>query len=239
MLSFVTFGALAGLLSTLSPCVLPLIPIVLTTAARQHRRGPLALAAGLALSFTAVGIFVATVGFAIGLDERVFRMVGGVLLAAVGLVLVTPALHTRAVAAAGPIGAWSDERFGSRTGDGLAGQFGVGLLLGAVWAPCVGPTLGAASLMAAQGENLGQVAVTMFAFGLGAALPLLLIGMLSREALIRWRGRMLSAGTGGRRLMGAALLAAGLLILTGTDKMLETVFVQNSPAWLTTLTTRF
>ncbi len=61
---------LAGILSTLSPCVLPLVPLLLGTAASEHRFGPVALAVGLALSFTAIGIFVATVGFAIGLRFR-------------------------------------------------------------------------------------------------------------------------------------------------------------------------
>ena len=61
----------------LSPCVLPLLPIVLGTAASEHRLGPVALAAGLALSFVVIGIFVATIGFAIGLDGDVFRAAGG------------------------------------------------------------------------------------------------------------------------------------------------------------------
>ena len=79
---------------------------------------------------------------------------------------------------------------------GLGGQFAVGLLLGAVWSPCVGPTLGAASLLAAQGRDLGQVALTMFVFGLGAALPLLALGLASREVMMRWRHRLAAAGHG-------------------------------------------
>lgn len=97
----------------------------------------------------------------------------------------------------------------------------------------------AASLLAARAENLGLVALTMFAFGIGAALPLLAIGMMSREALARWRGRLLTAGTGGKAIMGAILFATGIMILTGFDKRLETILVEASPAWLTELTTRF
>ena len=124
-------------------------------------------------------------------------------------------------------------------GRGLAKQFAIGILLGAVWSPCVGPTLGAASLLAARAENLGYVALTMLAFGIGAAIPLLLIGMMSRDALVRWRGRMLAAGSGGKAIMGLVLVATGLMILTGLDKRLETILVEASPAWLTELTTRF
>jgi cytochrome c biogenesis protein CcdA len=115
----------------------------------------------------------------------------------------------------------------------------VGLLLGAVWSPCVGPTLGAASVLAARAENLTFVALTMIAFGIGAALPLLAIGMMSREALMRWRGRMLSAGSGGKAAMGALLIGVGMLILTGLDKRIEAALVDLSPDWLTQLTTRF
>jgi sulfite exporter TauE/SafE len=78
----------------------------------------------------------------------------------------------------------------------------------------------------------------MLAFGLGAALPLLAVGLMSREALLRWRSRLLAAGSGGKAVMGALLLAVGVLILTGLDKRLEAVLVEASPAWLTELTTR-
>lgn len=230
---------LAGLLSILSPCVLPLIPIVVGAATGEHRYGPAALAAGLALSFVTMGLFVATVGFSLGLDQDIFRAVAAVLLVAIGGALLVPRLQMQIAAAPGPIGNWAQMQTGDMQGRGLGKQFAVGVLLGAVWSPCVGPTLGAASLLAARAENLGGVALTMFAFGIGAALPLLLIGVMSREALARWRGRMLAAGSGGKAVMGAILVVTGVLILTGLDKRLEAFLVDASPAWLTELTTRF
>ena len=230
---------LAGLLTILSPCVLPLVPLVLGAAASEHRFGPPALAAGLALSFVAIGLFVATVGFAIGLDGSVFRAGAAVLLIALGLVLLAPAAQTRFALAAAPVGDWAGRRLDARPRAGLLGQFGVGLLLGAVWSPCVGPTLGAASVLAARGENLGAVALTMTLFGLGAALPLLVLGALSRQVLMRWRDRMLSAGRGAKAGLGLLLVVAGALVLTGFDKVLEAALVEASPDWLTALTTRF
>ena len=111
-MSLATLGLalLAGLLSVLSPCVLPLVPIVLGAAAGEARGGPFALAAGLALSFTTIGLFVATLGFAIGLDSEAFRTAAAILMAAVGVVLAAPALQTRLAAAGGPVTAWADER---------------------------------------------------------------------------------------------------------------------------------
>jgi cytochrome c biogenesis protein CcdA len=230
---------LAGALSVLSPCVLPLVPVVLGTAASEHRLGPLALSAGLALSFTAIGLFIATIGFAAGLDTDLFRTVSAVLLIAVGVLLLVPRLQEQFATAAGPVTHWAGGYLDNFAATGLAGQFGLGVLLGAVWSPCVGPTLGAASLLAAKGEDLGQVALTMFVFGIGAALPLMLLGFISREAMQRWRGRLLDAGKGGKTLLGALLLAIGLLIATGLDKRLEAALVDASPDWLTNLTTRF
>lgn len=239
MLSNLTFATLAGMLSILSPCVLPLVPIVLSTAASRHRFGPAALAGGLAVSFVAVGLFVALVGFGLGLDLGVFRSAGAIVMILIGTVMLLPSLQARVALAAGPVGNWTERRFGGFDESGWQGQFGVGLLLGTVWSPCVGPTLGAASLMAARGENLGQVIVTMLAFGIGAALPLLLLGSVSRDMFNRNRDRMLSAGKWLKSVFGGILIAIGLLILTGIDKQLEARLVEMSPIWLTDLTTRF
>jgi len=236
-------GLLAGVLSTLSPCVLPLLPLVLGSAVAAHRFGMLALGAGLILAFVGVGFFVATIGFSIGLDGDVFRVMSAVLLAAVGLVLLSAPLQARlAIATSGMGNAGNSllSRFApERALGGWPGQFVIGLVLGAIWSPCVGPTLGAASLLAAKGENLGDAAAVMAAFGLGAAMPLVLVGSLSRQALMRWRGRMMAAGQGGKYVLGGGALTVALLILTGWDRALETAMVNASPAWLTDLTTRF
>jgi cytochrome c biogenesis protein CcdA len=235
----IAFGFLAGMLSTLSPCVLPLLPLVLAPAMAAHRLGVPALAAGLVVSFVGIGLFVATIGFAIGLDGDVFRGISAVLLALIGVVLLSGALQQRFALLTGGLSNAGSSLMARVTPDGLRGQFLLGLLFGAVWSPCVGPTLGAASVLAAQGHDLISVAAVMLAFGLGTALPLLLVGLLSREALGRWRGRLIGAGKGGKMLLGTASLAVSVLILTGLDHALETVAVAASPDWLTNLTTRF
>jgi cytochrome c-type biogenesis protein len=216
--------------------VLPIVPIILGGAASQHKFGALALASGLAISFMAIGLFVAIAEHAISLNEDVFRSIAAVLMLAVGGVLALPSLQNRLAVASGPIANWADHRFGSHR-QGLS-QFGIGVLLGAVWSPCVGPTLGAASLLAAQGRDLPEVGITMFAFGIGAALPLLALGLLSREALARWRSRLLSTGSGLKVALGLLFVAIGTLVLTGLDRSIETILVNASPQWLTDLTTR-
>ena len=235
----VGFGFLAGVLSTLSPCVLPLLPLVLGSAAAAHRYGMAALAAGLVVAFVAVGLFVATIGFSIGLDSDFFRNVSAVLLAGVGIVLLSGALQQRFAIAASGAGNAGNRLLERLSPAGLGGQFVVGLVLGTIWSPCVGPTLGAASVLAAQGRDLGSVAAVMAAFGVGAAVPLVLVGSLSREAMKRWRGRMMGAGQAGKYVLGAGALLVAALILTGWDKALEAALVRASPEWLIDLTSRF
>lgn len=238
-LATMALAFLAGLVSILSPCVLPLLPIVLGSAASEHRAGPLALAAGVALSFVAIGLFVATVGFAAGLDGAFFRMLAALLMILVGVVLMVPALQARLALVGGGISQWADERSQSVSTRGVRGQFLIGLLLGAVWSPCAGPTLGAASVLAAQGQSLVQVGVTMLVFGIGAALPLVALGLLSRQAMARWRDKLLSGGKHVKAGLGVVLAALGILIITGADKRIEATLVALSPEWLTALTTRF
>jgi cytochrome c-type biogenesis protein len=230
---------LAGLLSILSPCVLPLLPIVLGAAASEHRAGPVALAAGVALSFVAVGLFIATIGFAIDLDGESFRIVAAILMIAVGVVLLAPGLQVRLATAGGPISNWADQRINAVQSHGVTGQFGVGLLLGAVWSPCVGPTLGAASVLAAEGKSLYAVTLTMIAFGIGASAPLAAIGFASRQALARQRHRLIAGARSAKIALGVLLILFGAMTVSGFDRRLETALVDWSPQWLTDLTTRF
>ncbi len=235
----IIFAFIAGVLSSLSPCVLPILPIVLGASVAAHRFGPVALASGLALSFTAIGLLVATFGFAIGIDGGIFRMIGALLLLIFGLVLVAPALQLRVAVIAGPASNWIEQRFGGFSTTGLSGQFALGLLFGAVWTPCVGPTLGAAALLAAKGQNLSHVFLVMLVFGFGAALPLLAFGTLSRAAFIRWRGVIAGSSKRGKLILGGIMLVFGVLILTGLNQTIEAYLVTHTPDWLLQLTTRY
>ncbi len=135
------FAFIAGVLSSLSPCVLPILPLVLGAAVTEHKWGPVALAAGLALSFTIVGLFVAMIGFSIGLDAGVFRNIAAVILIGFGVVMLVPRLRERFAVAASGVSTWASDRTVGYAAHGLTGQLLLGVLLGTVWSPCVGPTL--------------------------------------------------------------------------------------------------
>lgn len=233
------FGLLAGLLSTLSPCVLPILPILLGSATAAHPRAPLALAGGLALSYAVIGTLIASLGASIGLDATIFRNVGAVILGVLGLVLMSTSLQQRFATATSGIGDAGNNLLSSLNLNGLGGQFVIGLTLGVVWSPCVGPTLGAAIVLASQGSHLPQVALLMGIFGVGAALPVIILAYLSRTVMMKVRGSLMQAGKTGKLILGFIMLAIAAMILSGADKPLESWLVQISPEWLTALTTRF
>jgi len=229
------FGA--GALTILSPCVLPLVPVVLASAAQRHRLGPLALAGGLVVSFTAVGFVLAAFGSRLVVDAGQVRTIGAIILALAGGFLLFPQLQDRAALAAGPLVGWAGDRQ-ERFGDmGLLGQAVVGVLLGLVWSPCVGPTLGAAVAIAAQSQQLASVALTMAAFAAGIACVLLAIAFAGRTYFMRARSGVISRAKAAKIVFGALLLLVGLLVLTGLDRKLEAFFVTAAPDWLVQLTT--
>ena len=233
------FGFLAGLLSTLSPCVLPIVPILLGSATNAHPQAPLALAGGLALSYAIIGTALAWVGANLGLDTSLFRTLGAVFIGLLGLVLVSSNLQQRFASATAGIGDTGNGLISSLNLDGLRGQFAIGLLLGLVWSPCVGPTLGAAVVLASQGAHLPQVALLMGVFGVGAALPVVLLAYVGRSAMMKMRGNLMQAGKSGKTILGVIMIVLAVVILSGLDKPVETWLVNVSPAWLTSLTTRF
>jgi cytochrome c biogenesis protein CcdA len=233
---------LAGSLSVLSPCVLPVLPVIVASALHRHTKGPLALAAGLVVSSTTMGLAFASMGFALGVDRDVARVGSGVLFAAVGVLLLVPALYERFQVTAAWVMTPLSDRAGALTGRlpvTLFGQFLLGILLGAIWMPCTGPTLAAAVTLASRGENLGRAGLVMFAFGIGAVVPVLIFAYGSRRTLIGRCRAVGAIGHLGKPAMGAALLLIGMLTMTGADKSVETMMVDRMPSWLLDLTTRF
>ncbi|WP_010220006.1 cytochrome c biogenesis CcdA family protein [Sphingomonas sp. PAMC 26621] len=224
----------AGTLTILSPCVLPLVPIVLSSAALRHRFAPLALAAGLVVAFTATGFIVAAFGQALGIDTLVVRAAGAVVLCLAGVVLLVPRLQDGLTRIATPLAAWASSRQSALDDRaGLWGQAFIGALLGIVWAPCVGPTLGAAVALAAEGKDLGEVALVMIAFGLGISTVLVVFAFAARGVLARWRGRLMMAGRRGKAILGALLLVIGVCILTGIDRKIEAFALDHLPDQIT------
>lgn len=230
---------LAGALSTLSPCVLPLLPIIIGSSVAEHKAGPFVLAGGMAISFAIIGTMLASVGASIGLNQNSFRFVAALIMMLIGIVLISKNLQERFAVASSGISNAGNNLLARVSIGGLKGQFVIGILLGLIWSPCVGPTLGAVITIASQGSNLIKVALMMAIFGLGAALPIIVLGLLSREAMLRAKLKLQSAGGIGKMILGIFLIVVSLAILSGQDKKVEEFLTDHSPKWLTELTTRF
>jgi len=203
------------------------------------RFSALALSGGVAISYVAIGLLVATIGARSGLGTSNLRAFAAALMLLASVVLLSESLQQRFALVGGRIESAADRLIARVSPSGYGGQFVIGGLLGAVWSPCVGPTLAAAATLAAQRETLGQATVVMLLFGLGAALPLALVGTLSRKALGRWQSRMAMAGRAGKLLLGGVLALTSVAVITGLDRAAETYLLNVSPAWLTNMTIRF
>ena len=229
---------LAGLLTTLSPCVLPLLPLILAGAAARSRFGPLVLIGSLVLTSAALGLGLATLARGASFDPEIIRKIGAALLALMGLVLLVPALQTPLSRIMAPLSGWASRMATRADGHGLAGQAAVGALTGLIWSPCAGPTLGAAIGLVVQARTFALGATEMLIFSVGAATPMLLLAYGARAGVARRRGWLTRFARPFKTAAALGFLAIGLLTLTGMDRRLEALLVQVSPAWLTDFSTR-
>ena len=236
-LGTLVLALLAGALTTLSPCVLPILPIVLVGAASEQRFGPLAMLGGLVVAFTAAGLLVA--GAASAFDADAIRGVSAVLLIAFGMVLASARLKERFAALSSPLSNALNNATARFSPRGPSGQFLLGILLGAVWTPCSGPTLGAAISLAAASDTALKAAIVMLAFGVGTGAPLLALAYGSRGAMKARGFRLAVAARVATPMLGVLLALVGAAILLGLDRRLEAALVGAMPDWLLGLTTRF
>jgi cytochrome c biogenesis protein CcdA len=222
----------AGLLTLLNPCVLPVLPIVLAASLQADRRGPLLLACGLSLSFVLLGLFVLVLGASVGIDQEMMTTAGAVLMIGFGLVMLVPQLNERFAMVTAGFAGNIDGRMNDVDGTSLRGQFLGGAMLGAVWSPCVGPTLGGAISLASQGQDIFWAGAIMAAFALGISSVILALAYGAREVIAR-RQKTLRRLTGkAKPILGITFLCVGLGIIFGLDHWLEGWLLDVLPVWL-------
>ncbi len=226
------FAYLAGLLTLINPCVLPIVPIVLASALQAHRLGPLALAAGMGVSFVILGLMVAAAGRALGLSDQTLAQAGALAMIGFGAVLLVPRLNTGFALATSGMSSRADVQIDAVNRTGLMGQAATGILLGAVWSPCVGPTLGGAISLASQGGSLIRAGAIMTTFALGVTSVMLALAYGARAALMRRRAAMQTMAARAKPLMGLTLVAVGLMIFFELHHAVEAWALSVLPVWL-------
>jgi|TARA_Y100001960_G_C14700571_1_gene841366 cytochrome c biogenesis protein CcdA len=218
---------IAGIVSILSPCVLPLLPIIIVSSFNAHKKGPFALAAGLVISFTLAGLFIATIGLSIGLNQFVLQQFSAMLLVVFGIIMVYKPFYQKFASVASRSVSGANSKISKMDFNTLKGQFWLGILLGSVWTPCVGPTLGSAIGLATQGENIPYAAMIMFSFAVGVVTPVIIMSLLSQSAMFKFKNALMSKAETTKTLLGILFITLGLLILTGGMVLIENFFIDH------------
>jgi cytochrome c biogenesis protein CcdA/thiol-disulfide isomerase/thioredoxin len=212
MLVLIAVGFAAGLITALSPCVLPVLPILLAGGASGGRRKPYAIIVGLVASFSAFTLAGVWLLDALGLPKDLLRDLAIVLLFVVAASLLVPRLG---LLLERPLA-----RLGRRPGGDLGGGLLLGAALGLVFVPCAGPVLAAVTVVAASRDlGLDVVALTL-AYAVGAALPMLLVAAGGRWAVGMKAVRLHGAGV--RAILGAVVGLTALAIALGADSRFQT-----------------
>lgn len=233
------FSFIAGLLTSLSPCVLPVLPIIVGGALRENRWAPVAMASGMIAAFVVVGWSLAAFGGLGGMDSGTVRSFSALLLGIFGLVLLNQSLQDGVSKLFLPIARFSERAMNSPKLTGLGGQFAIGILLGALWSPCSGPTLGTAITLAAQeGGTAKSLAILLF-FGIGAVLPMLLLAYGAQSIFKKNREKIFRGATAAKKTLGSILVLMSGLMLSGLDKVIEGHLLSILPNWMIDLSTRF
>lgn len=223
----------AGSLTTLSPCVFPLLPLVLGGALQGSRFAPLAMGAGMIVSFAAIGMVLGALGPALGIDADTVRTAGAALLIAFALVMLVPALGERFTRWMLPIASTANAASARLEGGSVVGALLLGGVLGLVWSPCSGPLLGSALTLVASEGGVARGGFVLGLFGLGAAIPLVAVAYASRRGFVKVRDWLMARIERVRHVFAALLGMMGVAILTGGDKWLEARVLQWLPdAWV-------
>jgi len=227
MLVTIGFAFLAGVITVLSPCVLPLLPLILATATQEGRARPIGVVLGFIGTFTAATLALSFLVRALGVPPDLNRLLAAAILLLLGLVLMIPALHLGFERLAGNLAGRVPS---GAPGSGFGGGLVVGAGLGLAWSPCVGPIMASVITLALnQQVGVGAVAVTL-AFSLGTALPMAAVMLGGRQLVHRLSWFQANAARI-QQVFGAILVLTGLAIFLGWDRAIQVQLLNLFPGW--------
>lgn len=221
------FLFLAGILIAFSPCILPVLPIIIASALQRNRLGPLLLIIGLILGFVSMGTLFQILIQAFNISPSLLPLIAAYILILLGCFLVISPFKKIGQRLLQPLANVAERLNQTSAGMGMFGQLLIGALLGVLWSPCIGPALGAAITLAASATYLYQAALMMFVFALGTAIPLLIISYGSQLALARFS--MITSIT--MPILGIMFIGLGLAILLGWQQLAQAYLLQQLPSW--------
>ncbi len=197
------------------------------------------MALGLTVSFAVVGVLVTAFGHLIGLDEQLINRIAAIVMIIFGIILLLPRAQEKLSNAVAPLASGANAKIDSTETGGLGSQFLIGVLLGAVWSPCVGPTLGGAIGLAASGDGLLQATFTMLFFGLGVSVVLLSLSYGTRELLTKRKDRLMKWMPWAKPIMGVVMIIVGVALLMRWNHAIDQWLLNIMPVWLQDLSVRY
>ncbi|MCC7357514.1 cytochrome c biogenesis protein CcdA [Candidatus Uhrbacteria bacterium] len=224
------FALLAGVVTIAGPCILPLLPIILgNSTVRSHQSRPLFIVLGFVLSFSLFAVIFAVFGQIFGVSADIFRTIGTVIIGLFGLIMLFPRIQESLFTTLQPLLTMVMPRIHQEY-SGLWSGFLLGASLGLVWTPCAGPVLGSILTLVASKQNLAQAGSLLFAYALGAGLPMLLIAYGGQAATSKVRALSKYTVTL-QRVFGLIVILVAICIYTGLDREVQTWLIVHMP-WL-------
>jgi cytochrome c biogenesis protein CcdA len=233
---------IAGFLSTLQPCVLPLIPIVLGGAIYRNRFAPIYIGLGMVIFYALLGAITGFIEPLFGFEPSEFKTVGAGMMVASGIILLAPHLFSNLNGVYSGALNRLNQKASSLSFDSPLSCLLLGGILSLIWAPCAGPMLASALTLLTSGlmtdgsteiQSVLQGSILLGFYGLGAAAPLVVLAYITRAAFANWRTGLLKAQGLLTKLLGIFFLVFGLLILTGAMNKIEIYLLTILPeSWL-------
>lgn len=220
MIFLFVFAFLAGIFTVLSPCILPILPIILSAGTSGGRWRPFGVILGLVASFSFFTLSLTALVQATGLSPNILRYAAILLISLFGLVMISPGLSAWFAKITAPIAQWGQRVQGTEVKTGFGGGFFLGIALGLLWTPCAGPILAAiTTIVATQAINLSTIFITIF-YSVGAGLPMLLIAYGSNK-IIQSSKHLTEHLDIIRKVFGYLMLLAALSIAFHWDMVIQ------------------
>jgi len=233
---------IAGFLSTLQPCVLPLIPIVLGGAIYQNKFAPIYIGLGMVIFYALLGAVTGFIEPLFGFEPSEFKTIGAAMMVGSGIILLAPHLFSNLNGVYSGALNRLNQKASSLSFDSPISCLLLGGILSLIWAPCAGPMLASALTLLTSGlvtdgstdiQSVLQGSILLGFYGLGAAAPLVILAYITRTAFANWRNSLLKAQGLLTKLLGIFFLVFGLLILTGAMNKIEIYLLTILPeSWL-------
>ena len=236
MAILILFSLLSGIVTVLSPCVLPVLPIVLSSSASQGKKRPLGVITGLIISFSVFTLAIAQIVRLLGLSANTLRYIAIGVIGLLGISMIIPKFNEWIERALSFIPNLVKD--GNKAGSGFWPGFLTGLSLGLVWAPCAGPILASVTALAATQEVSFASIIVVISYAIGSGIPLLAIAYGGRSLI--QKVPFLSKNLGKvQKGFGVVMILTAVMIAFNVDVLVTTWLTDSLPGSLSRALTAF